>query len=129
MKKTILCAIAMLTCNSVFAHDIGTAVWNVSSYTGWESQIHSQHHARLINNTNTPQTYFFYARLCADNAGCTPTETARVTVPAHSEKTIRRELFLSHTYRHPGTYNVNAVTDVQGDGGQHKEMNATVTVR
>jgi hypothetical protein len=128
MSKMIVAIIGACTLSVANAHDIGVATQNVVGFVKWPALVTSQHHARLINNTDSEQIYHFIPALCVDNIGCTPLMDKVVKVGAHKQKLMRQELALEKVYNHPGRFGIRATTDVIGDGGAHYSMDAVLTI-
>ena len=129
MNKILALIMALSISSAVYAHDVGTYVPNMTANTDEQVNVRSQHHARLINNTNNKQKYHVRLTLCAQSKGCSQEYNVDVFIPAHSERTVRQTMEYSFFYTRSGKYAMTGTTEVTGDGGQVKGYTGYVTVR
>jgi hypothetical protein len=128
VKKIIISAALLSLSMQVHAHDIWAYAYNMTSLTGNPVYLTSVHHMRFINNTDVMKNYKYMTQLCADNKGCTDPINKSINVPPHDEKTIQYEMYLPTTFYHAGRYNITATTDTFGEGAEHRQGLATITV-
>lgn len=128
MKKSLILLSTLLSTGAMASASVTVTPMQQQAMVGVQTVVLSTHHAHIVNETGTAQTYQVFYHMCVQNHDCRDERETPTLQPGQAFDNTRT-LKLGVTFNRQANFSTELLTEVRGESNASQRGSGSVVVR